>query len=169
MFTKKKNILLLALFIMVAGMSVGYAALSQILSINGTANISSEWNVKISGITEKSLVGATAQVPVVSPDSLTATFVVDLQYPGATAVYEINVQNAGTINAKLNSVSGVEDANASEPTGVTYTIDAQANDLLASGQTKNYTVTVNWDSNDTSIPSVKSKTAIITLNYVQEQ
>jgi hypothetical protein len=166
---KRKNIILLVLLILVTGMSVGYAALSQLIRINGTANITAEWNVKIAGITQKSLIGATADAPVVDLDSLTATFVVDLQYPGATAVYEIDVQNAGTIDARLASVSGIEVANSAEPTGITYTIDAQSNDLLASGQTTKYTVSVNWNQNDTSVPTVKTKTAVISLNYVQAQ
>jgi hypothetical protein len=168
MKNKSKNILLIILLVAVMGLAAGYAALSQTLAVNGVANISAEWDVKIASISEKSVTGAVSTVtPSVGGDGLSATFNVDLLYPGATAVYEVNIQNAGSIDARLESVSGIEAVNAQKPTGVTYTIDAHAEDSLASGQSKTYTVTVNWNVNDTSIPVEKTKTATITLNYVQ--
>ncbi len=36
---KVKNILLIILLLVVLGMTIGYAALTQVLNINGTANI----------------------------------------------------------------------------------------------------------------------------------
>ena len=56
-------------------MAIGYAALSQLLTINGTANISANWDVKISNIAEGTLTGATSKnVATVSGDKLAATF-----------------------------------------------------------------------------------------------
>ena len=49
----RKNILIVALLIAIVAMSVGYAALAQQLTINGTANISASCDVKIKEITEK--------------------------------------------------------------------------------------------------------------------
>lgn len=164
---RTKNVLLLLLILGIIGMAIGYAALAQLLTINGTANISASWDVKISNIKEGTLNGATSKTAaIVSGDKLSASFDVDLKYPGASATYVITVQNAGTINAMLESVTGVENANALQPTELTYAIDATANDTLNSGSTKDYIVTVTWaDSN--AIPETKTKTATITLNYVQ--
>lgn len=167
---KNKNLLLIILLIAILGMAVGYAALSQLLTINGTANISADWDVKISQIAEGTLTGATSKTtPAVSSDNLSATFNVDLAYPGASATYVVTVANEGTIDAKLESVSGVETANAVEPTVVTYAIDAVADDSLVASATKDYTVTVTWDATDNTIPTTTTKTATITLNYVQAQ
>ena len=47
---KIKNILLLILLLVVLGMTIGYAALAQLLSINGTANITASWDIKITNI-----------------------------------------------------------------------------------------------------------------------
>lgn len=169
MKTKNKNLLLVILLIAVVGMAIGYAALSQQLVINGTANITTEWDVHIKGITassNNSTTGATDKaVPTFTATS--ATFDVNLAYPGASATYTVTVENGGTIGAKLQDVTGVEAANSTEPTGITYEINANANDTLASGNTKDYTVTVTWDADATQIPETKTKTATITLNYVQ--
>lgn len=169
MKTKNKNLLLVILLIAVIGMATGYAALSQQLVINGTANITTEWDVHISGITASGNNSSTGAKDKISPTytSTSATFNVDLTQPGATAQYTLTVENSGTINAKLDSISGIKEANAIEPTGITYTINAKENDALLSGDTKDYIVTVTWNADMTEIPENKTKTATITLNYVQ--
>ena len=48
----KKKILIGTLCALIMIMAVGYALLSQQLSINGTANIVSNWQVEITNITE---------------------------------------------------------------------------------------------------------------------
>ena len=160
--------MLIILFLAVIGMSIGYAALSQLLTINGTANISAKWDIKISNIKEGTLTGATSKTAaVVAGDKLSATFDVNLQYPGAVATYIVTVENAGTINAMLESINGIDTANAANPTEVTFDISARENDTLNSGATKDYTVTIKWAESAQTIPETKEKTATITLNYVQ--
>lgn len=79
---KVKNILLLILLLVVLGMTIGYAALAQLLNINGTANITASWDIKITNIAEGTLSGAKSKTAaVVSGDKLSATFDVDLLYP----------------------------------------------------------------------------------------
>lgn len=165
---KLKNILIIILFLAIIGMAIGYAALAQLLTINGTANISANWDIKISNIAEGTLTGATSKkAAVVSEDKLSATFDVNLEYPGATATYIVTVENAGTIDAKLESITGIDTANKAEPLDVTFNVNANENDVLNSGTTKDYTVTVKWLETASTIPNTKEKTATITLNYVQ--
>lgn len=167
MNSKTKNILLIILLIAIIGMAIGYAALAQLLNINGTANISANWDIKITDIKEGVLNGAVSKTAaVVAGDKLSASFDVDLQHPGASATYLVTVQNAGTIHAKLESITGIETANSASPTELTYHIDAVADDTLNAGASKVYTVTVNWADSD-AIPSTKTKSATITLNYIQ--
>ena len=169
MKTKNKNLLLTILLIAVIGMATGYAAMSQQLVINGTANITTEWDVHIKSITASSNNSNTGAKDKVMPSftSTSATFNVDLERPGSTASYTITVENSGTIAAKLEEVTGLETANSAEPTGIKYTINTKTNDELESGQTIDYIVTVTWDPEATEIPDVKTKTATITLNYEQ--
>ena len=161
-----KNIILLILLLVIVGMAVGYAALSQALVINGTANITTEWKILFTDIKEGTLVGAESKTAP-SYTATTATFDVNLLYPGASAQYIVTVANQGSINAKLTSVDGIDTANAAAPTDITYTIDAQADDTLGSGDTKTYTVS--WAASSETIPETKTKTATITLNYEQAE
>lgn len=166
--SKNKNVILLILLVVVIGMAVGYAALSQALVINGTANISTEWKILFTDIKEGQMIGAESKTSP-SYTATTATFDVDLLYPGASAQYVITVANQGSLNAKLISVDGIDTANKVAPTDITYSINAKTNDVLASGDTKDYIVTVTWNADSTTIPQTKSKTATITLNYEQAE
>ena len=149
-------------------MAVGYAALSQALVINGTANISAEWKIIFTDIKEGKMNGAESKTSP-SYTSTTATFDVNLLYPGASAQYVVTVANQGSINAKLTSVDGIDTVNKVAPTDITYSIDAKKDDTLASGATKDYIVTVTWNADSTAIPETKTKTATITLNYEQAE
>ena len=170
MSTRKsnKNIILLILLLVIVGMAVGYAALSQALVINGTANITTEWKILFTNIQEGTLTGVESKTAP-SYTATTATFDVNLLYPGASAQYIVTVANQGSINAKLTSVDGIDTANAAAPTDITYSIDAKADDTLAAGGTKTYTVTVTWNAAAETIPETKTKTATITLNYEQAE
>lgn len=167
---KKKSLIIGCLLATIVFMSVGYAALAQTLNINGTANISADWKVEITGITDSNLVGATVTDTDYSTTS--ATFNVDLAYPGATATFEVAVKNSGTINAELESIVGLEAANAATPAEIQYEVTGvNAGDKLAAGESTTAKVTVKWVSsadNTDQIPETTTKTATITLNYVQD-
>ena len=166
---KKKNFVIGTLLAAIVLMSVGYAALAQVLTINGTANIDANWDVEITGITEGTLTGATT----VSTDSnaTSATFNVNLAYPGATATYNVAIENKGSIDAVLESISGVDAANTALPEEIQYTVTGvKAGDELDASAKTTAVVTVTWvasaDNTDT-VPTTTSKTATINLNYVQ--
>ena len=171
MSTRKsnKNIVLLILLLVVVGMAVGYAALSQAIVINGTANITAEWKILFTDIKEGQMNGAESKRSP-SYTSTTATFDVNLLYPGASAQYIVTVTNQGSINAELSSVDGIDSANMAEPKDITYTVNAKKGDKLSSGDTKDYIVTVTWNADATTTPKeTESKTATITLNYEQAE
>jgi len=167
---KKRNAIILIVALLIVGIAVGYAALSQTLTINGTANITTDWDVEITGITAaagNAATGATdAAAPTFTADS--ATFNVNLAYPGATATYTVDIENKGNINAVLESITGVSEANEAEPTSVTYEVTGvSTNDTLNAGAEATATVKVTWDADDTTIPTTTTKTATIVLKYVQ--
>lgn len=168
MKTKKKNLLLVILLLLILVVARGYALMSQQLKIEGTANITSDWDVKITAIEEGTLKNATTN-GTLTHDGTTAKFAVDLEKPGASATYQVTVANEGSIDAVLKGVDGIDEANAAEPTRVTFAINANEEDILNKGTTKTYTVTVTWDAEDTAIPDTLTKKAIITLNYEQTQ
>ena len=187
---KKKNIVIGILIAVIALMGVGYAALTQVLTINGTANVIGTWNVRITGIELVEAVGA-GNTNDIDPSytATSATFAVDLEYPGAYAVYLVTIVNGGTINTELSSVTGLDLANLAAPTDINfyfcngldcmYFEDEIDNEIayqlennyfdyyLVRGQEVRYWIFVEWDENSTSIPSVTAKTATINFNYIQ--
>lgn len=169
---RRKNVIIGILLLAIGAMTIGYAALARQLNIDGTANINASWEIVFTGINEGTMNGATT-VGTPSVNGTSATFEVDLEYPGATATYDIVVENRGTIDAVLESITGLNTANESEPVQIQYSVTGiSPNDDLLSGSTRTLTVTVAWvESNDPEnpdvIPDVTQKIATIHLNYVQ--
>lgn len=164
-----KTKVIVAAFIVVGLASIAYAAFSQILTINGTGTAAGDWDVKITSITQTSATGATENSAPAFTDT-SATFDVDLAYPGASATYNVVVTNNGTIPAVLSSLDGITAANAASPTYITYTVTGVSNGttLAANGGTNTATVTVTWDPLSAPVSSGETKTATITLNYEQD-
>lgn len=123
----------------------------------------------ITGITQTSATGAT-EVSAPAFTATSATFDVNLAYPGATATYNVAIANTGTIDAVVDSVTGVTEANSAAPTYITYSLSgvAPATTIAANGGTNTATVTVTWDPASTPLTPNETKTATITLNYIQD-
>ena len=79
---KKRNIIIGSLCAVVLLMAVGYAAFQTVLNIQGTSNITSSWNVKITNVTSKNIVGTASNNGDPSFEELSATFKTSLQAPG---------------------------------------------------------------------------------------
>ena len=165
-----RNKLLVAAVVLVGLASVAYAAFTQTLTISGTGNATGEWDVAITGITRTAATGAT-DVSAPTFNGTTATFDVNLAYPGASATYEIEVTNDGTIPAKLATIDGLTQANAAAPTYIDYTltgVTAGSTTLAANGGTNTVTLEVEWDLADATSNPAATKTATITLDYEQD-
>jgi len=148
--------------------SVAYASFATSLTINGTGTATGNWNVAILSITPTAQVGATDHVSTPTFTGTSATFNVDLAYPGATSSYQVVIKNAGNISAKVGSITDLTATNAGAPTYLTYAISGVAlNDVLAAGAQITATVTVTWASSASTNPSGASKAATVTINYVQ--
>ena len=124
---KSKNIVIIALCITLIFMGVGFAALSETLTVTGTANITGTWDIKITNIQAVEAQYAHTAVTgssnlanfaadansntktngihglVGGLNTIAATFNVDLNEPGDYVIYKITVTNNGTITAKLNT------------------------------------------------------------------
>ena len=101
-------------------------------------------------------------------NSTTATFTIDLSKPGSNGEYLITVENRGTIDAYVESINGIDEANSTEPTDITFSIeDIAVNDKLPASESKVFKVKVDWDSTSTSIPST-NKDLTLSINFVQD-
>lgn len=183
-----KIIAIVALLVAVVGLSVAYAALSTSLSISGTATVNSAtWQVKfVEGTGKWTNTGdASATGPTFGVTSLT-NISVTLVKPGDKAVYDFQVTNSGSIPAKLSEntvinktltcTGGASDAeNTTTCSNIVYTLtykdgtEIKPGDTLANGATKDLTLTVEFKSTATEVPSqaVTVNGISATLEYVQ--
>ncbi len=160
-----KNIIIVALLIAVLIMAVGYSAFASELSFNGNAEITGEWDVKITNIEIKEAsVGTDPGTPKYTNTS--ATFDAKLEKPGDKITYEITITNAGTIDAKLGNLQITpDDINGSN--AIEYVIINPSNELLAGNDTK-MEVTVKYDEETTEVPEIRTKTITGIIEYVQK-
>lgn len=104
---KQRNtqmLVILVLAVAVLTMSVGFAAYSASLSINGTTNISAaNWDVNFdtTTFTESSTIKATTK----NITGTNVTYTVALTKPGDFYEFTIDVKNLGTFNANLTDVT----------------------------------------------------------------
>lgn len=166
---KRKNRVIIALVAIIGLMAVGYSLLSQQLNINGTANVTADWDVKITGITGQFVDGATnTDDSAPTFNDTTATFSVDLPQPGSSGVYTITVKNDGNIAAQLKEIPSVEAVNASDPTDVVFNVTVIDSKMeLQPGEEAQIVVAAAWDPDSQSIPTTLTKEATITLDYEQ--
>ena len=105
---KNKNILIGGLLAVVFVMAVGYAVFSTTLNINGSATISSEWNVAFdTSVTSGSKTGtATCGTVTYSNNNATATISnTTLVKPTDKCTYTLKVQNLGNLAASVSAAS----------------------------------------------------------------
>lgn len=102
-------IAVIALMVAVVGLTIGYAAYSSTLRINGTANVDpSSWNVKFVYKTGNSLTatltgGAVMNTEATLTDTQVSGFNATLKAPGDSATYTFTVKNAGSLDAILST------------------------------------------------------------------
>lgn len=181
--TKRNGIIIGALLITIALMTIGYAALATQLTINGTASTGdAKWKIDFASITknaELSTADAVEAAPA-SASGTSATFNVKLPNPGSKIVYDLVVQNTGTIDAEFVDVTGIDEVNGAQPTELVYSIDrldgenggsaglAKA-DLPKTSGKHYFRVTVEWPAGSETVPTeTTSKTGTIVLNYQQK-
>lgn len=130
---------IVALFIAVVFISVGFALMSTQLRIQGTAKvIPASWEVKFGNYEFKNNSTAADHVDtnLSKTDTTFANYQIVLTKPGDHGTYEIEVKNTGDIDAELTSV--VWDDSTLSYTGTAPT--AAADEALVTGKI-NYTLT----------------------------
>ncbi len=182
MESKHKNILIGALLAVVFVMAVGYAAFAQTLTINGSAEITSNWHVGFdtSKTTDEPGVvtpktganGTTAPSGEVSyTNDQNATISADLVQPGDKVTFTLTIENYGNINAKLNtpvvSLNGEGSDENENPLivkqgNIIFTVTAPSPTTIDEGETATMTVTAEFDSSAQSVGTTTSSSITVT-------
>jgi len=162
---RKKNLIIIVMCVAICVMVVGYGAFNTLLTITGTANIASEWKVVFTNITQVSKTSGVnvKATPVASGTS--ATFNVGLTSPGDKIVYEITIENKGTINAIIENIV----ASASDSPAIIFSIDGiNIGDKIPNKTSKTLTVTIEYDKSVTSQPEKTNKVLTVDMTVVQD-
>ena len=134
----------LALVLSVVGISIGFAAMSTDLTINGSAEVvPASWDIKFKDLSSPTIAGdaEVTTAPTITSDTHIGNYAVKLTKPGDSVTYTFKVANDGTIDAKLTDF--IKATPTFTGTGATASADATIvqNNFL-------YTVTY---SDDTAI------------------
>ena len=160
----KKTIISIALCIGVFFMAVGYSILMTQLKINGSANITSTWDIRITGISNGTSVGSAYNIEEPSFTDTTAKFNVSLVNPGDSMTYTVTIKNNGTLTAILNSM----DITTSGTDAIIYEVTGlKEGDTITAGSTKTLTVVARYNSNVIADPSERVKRLKVGLDWVQ--
>ena len=171
-YNRKRIFLCLFLFLILLGLSFGYALINSNLSIDGIANIKdAKWNIYFDEFTPLS--GSVIPRKDVIIDNTTITFNAKLENPSDFYGFEVDVVNGGTIDAMIDSINISPDINLDYLTyTVTYDDDSQISegDILEAGETKTIKVNLSYvDGLEQEVYPNLNKTYNISiqLNYVQ--
>lgn len=194
---KNKNILIGGLLAIVLVMAVGYAAFATQLTINGSATITSNWNVHFDTTYNNNVVPAAAtgitatatNTPTGSISSITdsqATLTAHLYQPGDKVTFTLKILNDGNLDAKLKSgtptltlsggTAGTENGNKTMTKGnIKFTVSSPAPATIAaqnSGDTDEATMTVvaefvNNNISDYKASDAESATLTVAVEYEQ--
>ena len=184
MESKSKNILIGALLAVVFVMAVGYAAFAQQLTINGSAEIDSTWDVHMTqtgasatpNYTNNATTGGTVTV---NDGGLTATFSATLISPGDKVTFIVPIENTGTLDARLNEIKLSSDTEGmqisdlvatSQDGNIRYTVTSPGtNTLVKENGTAQLTVVAEFVNNPSGQGNAQNATAnlTVTMNYVQ--
>ncbi len=171
---KTKMIVIISLLVAVIGLSVAYAAMSGLLSINGSANVdAANWDIHFANLSEAKTKGEASEKnrPNVAENGASITNInVSLNNPKDEVVYDVDLVNEGSINAEISNIVAptfTEEQEKYLDFRVTYKNDGTElaiGDLLNKGQTKKVTITIRYrdDLNEEDLPDEKQS---ITLSY----
>lgn len=192
-----KVIAIVALLIAVVGLTVGYAAYSSTLTINGTANVDpASWKVNFgykdgtTSLTGTKTGHATETTAPTLADTTISGFDVTLKAPGDSVTYNFLIKNSGTLNAELASFTmgtltcapnasgsgSISQEDATKLCGeLTYTLTyadgstITTDTALDAGDSKELVLKLEWPSASTLSVSNDVKVTIGTTTFVYQQ
>lgn len=184
------GIIAVAFVLSVVGISVGFAAMSSNLNVNGQSEVvPASWKIKFKDISTPTITGNAEVVtaPQIESDTHIGNYDIKLSMPGDSVTYTFKVINDGTIDAELSNytfntptITGTGDSAASDASIVannliyTLTYDdgttIQTNDELLKNEYKTLKLTVSYDYNATELPvnQVNISGMDVTFTYSQK-
>ena len=131
-----KNNFFIIFLIIVLCISVGYAAISRVLTINGNSEvIQNTWDIHFDNVQVKDGSIKADSIPVIDTTTKTSiSFNVMLNLPGDFYEFTVDVINAGTIDAMLESITKTPDLSEAQAKYLNYIIEYENGEQLAAKQ-----------------------------------
>lgn len=159
----------------ILSVGVAFAGFTSTLTINGTAQVSGDFNVKFTAASAADT-KATTTVPTIAADTGVMSFDIstELQEPGSQSVVSYTVSNLGSIGANLTapSVTCYSDsgkATTIECSDVDISINAGAINPTALNKTETATgsITIKWNDESEQVPENTTRFFTVTINASQ--
>ena len=171
---RTKALVVVVLLIVIAGLTVAFAALSTTLNINGTAYLdAAKWGIRFENLSSPTKIGSatttgTAKIEETKSASITGMNV-SLSIPGDKIVYTVDLVNKGTINAKIDNIEKTQ-LTSEQQRYLTFKVtdkngyEIKQGDILEKGETKKITITIEFIK-DLTKEDLPKQTSTISLSY----
>ena len=170
-----KLLIISILFMLIAGLTVVFAALSTSLNINGTAYLdAAKWGIKFENLSSPTAWGTattTGAAKIEETKSAEITGInVSLSTPGDLVRYSVNLVNEGTINAKIDNIEKTVLTEEQQRylsfkvRDVDTLSEVKENDVLKAGETKQLIIDIMF-IDDITKDDLPKQTSTISLSY----
>ena len=171
---RTKALVVVVLLIVVAGLTVAFAALSTTLNINGTAYLdAAKWGIRFENLSSPTKIGSatttgTAKIEETKSAEITGINV-SLSTPGDKVAYTVDLVNKGTINAKIDNIEKTV-LTSEQQRYLTFKVtDNEGNEIkegiiLSAGELKKITITIEFIK-DLAKEDLPTSTSTISLSY----
>ena len=171
---REKVLVVVVLLIVIAGLTVAFAALSTTLNINGTAYLdAAKWGIRFENLSSPTKIGSatttgTAKIEESKSAEITGMNV-SLSTPGDKVTYTVDLVNKGTINAKIDNIEKTV-LTSEQQKYLTFKVtdrdgkEVSEGDILSKGETRNLTITIEFIK-DLTKEDLPKQTSTISLSY----
>ena len=177
MIRKNDRYILLLFLMIVVCISIGYSVMNRILTISGNSEVKrNTWDLHFENIKVKDGSVVATKEPTIDNSNLSIDFNFMLNLPGDFYEFTVDVVNAGTIDAMIQSVSKTPELTDSQKKYINYIIEYQngeqitMNQLVPFGEFVRLKVRVEYRSDvlESDIPTITETFNLgFTVNYIQ--
>ena len=171
---RTKALVVVVLLVVIAGLTVAFAALSTTLNVNGTAYLdAAKWGIKFENLSSPTKIGSANVTGTAKIEETKAAEITDmnvgLSIPGDKVVYTVDLVNKGTINAKIDNIEKTV-LTQEQQRYLTFKVtdkdgrEVSEGDILSAGETKNLTITIEFIK-DLTKEDLPTSTSTISLSY----
>ena len=171
---RTKALVIVVLLILIAGLTIAFAALSTTLNINGTAYLdAAKWGIRFENLSSPTKIGSatttgTAKIEETKAAEITGMNV-SLSTPGDKVTYTVDLVNKGTINAKIDKIEKTVLTSEQQKYLIFKVTDKDGRevsegDILSAGETRNLTITIEFIK-DLTKGDLPKQTSTISLSY----